>query len=75
MDEFYYSVNIDSKRKLCLAPLTERRLAMAGQEIIDATGYFLYEQHGEGEFARVEILAHVMTDEAVGRLRSQFNMA
>lgn len=74
MDEFYFSVNIDADRKLCLAPLTERRLAMAGQELSDTSGYFLYEQYGEGDFARVEILAHVVSEEAVGRIRTQFNM-
>jgi len=75
MDEFYFSVNIDAGRTLCLAPLTDRRLAMAGQELEDTSGYFLYEQHGEGDFARVEILAHVVSDDAVCRLRSQFNMS
>ena len=75
MDEFYFSIITDSGRKLCLAPLTDRRLAMAGQEIADVTGYFLYEQSGEGETATVEILARVISDEAVSRLRSQFNMA
>lgn len=75
MDEFYFSVNIDAGRTLCLAPLTERRLAMAGQELSDTSGYFLFEQHGEGDFARVEILAHVVSEDAVSRLRAQFNMS
>ncbi|TPM03636.1 hypothetical protein FJ960_14215 [Mesorhizobium sp. B2-3-11] len=75
MDEFYFSVNIDANRTLCLAPLTDRRLAMAGQELADTSGYFLFEQHGEGDFAKVEILAHVVSDDAVSRLRCQFNMS
>lgn len=75
MDDLYYSVNLDRDRILCLAPLTERRLAMAGQEILDTSGYFLFEQQGEGDFATVEILAHVVSDAAVARLRDKFNMS
>jgi hypothetical protein len=75
MDQFYYSVEIDADRTLCLAPLTDRRLAMAGQELEDPSGYFLFEQCGEGDFAKVEILAHIFSDDAVYRLREQFNMS
>jgi hypothetical protein len=40
---------------------------MAGQELADTSGYFLFEQNGEGDFAKVEILAHVVSDDAVSR--------
>jgi len=75
MDGFYFSVNLDDERILCLAPLTDRRLAMSGQEVADAGGYFLYEQHGTGDLASVEIIAHVMSEEAVYRLKNMFRMA
>lgn len=75
MEQLYFSVNLDTDRTLCLAPLTDRRLAMAGQELPDTSGYFLFEQHGEGDFARIEILAHVISDDGVSRLRDQFNMS
>ncbi|HEY5081089.1 MAG TPA: hypothetical protein VII91_04055 [Bauldia sp.] len=75
MDQHYYSVKIDEERTLCLAPLTERRLDMAGQDIADVSGYFLYEQHGVGDCARIEILAQLFTDEAAQRLRQVFSMA
>jgi len=75
MDDLYYSVSIDADRTLCLAPITDRRLAMAGQEIADTSGYFLYEQQGRGDFASIEILAHVVSSEGVQRIRDMFNMS
>ena len=44
MAEHYFSTNIDNETTLCIAPLTNRRLAMSGQEISDTSGYFLYEK-------------------------------
>jgi hypothetical protein len=75
MDQIYLSVDLDENRTLCLAPLSDRRLAMSGQEIEDPSGYFLYEKFGEGDFAKIEILARIVSDAAVSRLRAQFNMA
>ena len=75
MNEFYFSVNLDNERTLCLAPLTNRRIAMSGQEIDNPGGYFLYERSGSGDFANVEIIAHVVSEDAVYRLRDMFQMA
>lgn len=75
MDDLYFSVSLEDDRVLCLAPLTDRRLEMAGQEIEDTSGYFLYEQRGEGERATVEIIAHVVSAEGALRLRDMFNMS
>ena len=74
MDDLYFSVPIDEERTLYLAPLTDRRLAMAAQEITDCSGYFLFEQRGFGEFATVEILAQIISHDAVHRIRERFNM-
>ncbi len=74
MDEFYFSVNLDNDRTLCLAPLTDRRIAMSGQELADTSGYFLYEQCSSEGFGGVEIIARVVSDEAVAKLRQFFNM-
>ena len=74
MSEYYFSVNLDRNRSLCVAPLTDRRLAASGQDIPDNRGYFLYEQNGEGEDARVEILAHAVSTEAALKLREMFRM-
>ena len=75
MDDLYFSVSLDGDCLLCLAPLTDRRLEMAGQEIEDTSGYFLYEQRGDGETATVEILAHVVSAEGALRLRDMFKMS
>lgn len=73
MAQFYFSVNIDNDRTLCLAPLTDRKIAMSGQEIADTSGYFLFETRGSDERG-VEIIAHVVSEDAVFRLREAFNM-
>jgi hypothetical protein len=75
MSEFYFSVNLDDNRVLCLAPLTDRRIAMSGQEITDPSGYFLFERRGSGEVAEIEIIAQVLSEEAALRLREMFQMA
>ena len=46
MGAYYFSKALDNYRTLCLAPLTERRLAEPGQEIQDVSGYFLFEKRG-----------------------------
>ena len=75
MGDLYFSVNLDDERTLCLAPLTDRRLSMSAQEIDDTSGYFLYEQRGSGEFATIEIIAKIISDDAVMRIREAFNMS
>ena len=75
MDQFYFSVNLDGDWKLCLAPLTDRRLAMVGEEVPDTSGYFLFEQRGSGDYAAIEIIAHVASEAAAERLRAMLNMA
>ncbi|MFY7761196.1 hypothetical protein [Aquidulcibacter sp.] len=75
MDQLYLSVELGENRTLCLAPLSDRKLAMSGQEIDDPSGYFLYEKVGDGDFATIEILARIVSDVAVSRLQAQFNLA
>jgi hypothetical protein len=75
MADFYFSVNIDNDRTLCVAPLTNRKIAMAGVEVPDPSGYFLFEQRGSEDFDGVEIIAQVFSEEAALRLRDMFNMA
>lgn len=74
MGDLYFSVNLDGDRTLCLAPLTDRRLSMSVQEIDDTSGYFLYEQQGFGEFASIEIIAKILSDDAILRIREAFKM-
>jgi hypothetical protein len=74
MEAFYFTVTLDNERTLCLAPLTERRVAMSGQDLPDASGYFLYEKRGSGECADIEIIAQVLSEEAALRLRDMLGM-
>jgi hypothetical protein len=48
---------------------------MSGQEVADPSGYFLFEKRGKGDNAGIEIIAHVVSDEAALRLREMFDMA
>jgi hypothetical protein len=75
MEAFYFSVALDSERTLCLAPLTDRRMAMSGQEIADPSGYFLFEKRGSGEAADIEIIAQVLSEDAALRLRDVLGMS
>ena len=74
MAQFYFSVNIDNDRTLCVAPLTDRKIMLSGQEVPDPGGYFLFERRGSEEFGRVEIIAQAISEEAAFRLRDMFSM-
>lgn len=74
MNEFYLSVQLEDDRTLCVAPLTERRLNVSGQEVEDASGYFLFEKRGDDEVGEVEIIARLVSEEAALRLGSLFKM-
>jgi hypothetical protein len=64
MAEHYFSTNLDNETMLCIAPLTNRRLSMSGQEIADVSGYFLYETHKSEEPNEVKIIAKLTSEEA-----------
>jgi hypothetical protein len=74
MSAYYFSKALDNYRTLCLAPLTDRRVAESGQDVQDVSGYFLFEKRGCGEAAEVDILAQALSDEAAFRLRELFEM-
>jgi hypothetical protein len=75
MGDYYFSVNLDNYRSLCIAPLTNRQLAISGQEVSDVSGYFLFEKRGCGESAEIDILAQATSEEAAFRLRELFRMS
>jgi hypothetical protein len=75
MDQFYYSVNIDNTRTLCLSQMTDRLLSLCEQDVGDGAGYFLYERRTRGEIVNIEVIARVMSDEGALRLRQAFNMS
>ncbi len=69
MSNCYFSADIGNQKTLYLSPLTERRIDMSGQSIADPSGYFLFEQRGTGDAAEVEILAHLLSEDAAFRLK------
>lgn len=69
MAEYYFSAPVDSETTLCIAPITDKRVELSGEEIEDRSGYFLYEIKGGGEPREVQILARVTSEEAAFRLK------
>ena len=67
MSEFFFSVDLDESRRLCLSPLTDSCLNKSGQELTDCSGYFSFEKTGSGEKEEIEILAHATSEDAALR--------
>jgi hypothetical protein len=74
MAHLYFTTNIDNETTLCIAPLTSRRIAMSGQEIPDASGYFLYETRKSEQPNEVRIIAQLVSEEAAFELSRILNM-
>lgn len=73
MAEYYFSVNTDNDRMLCIAPLTDEKIAAAGGEIGDTSGYFLYETR-QSAADDVVILARLVSEEAAFDLSRRLHM-
>ena len=71
---YHFSKNLDNDRTLCIAPLTDRLIARSGQELEDVSGYFLFSRRGSDDFAGVEIIARVASEEAAFSLRDMLGM-
>lgn len=74
MSQFYFSVNLDDTRILCIAPLSDNLIAASGDDIADTSGYFLYEMRRIGDRRDIEIIAHVSSDDAAIRLSEMMGM-
>ena len=74
MTQYYFSVKIDSDTTLCIAPITDKRVDLSGQEIEDRSGYFLFQTKGNGEPGDVEIIAKLTSEEAALRLREMLSL-
>jgi len=75
MDGFYLSRRLDDDRLLCVAPLSNRNIALSGQEVDDPSGYFLFEKCGSDDAYDVTILAHLVSEEAALRMGMMLKMA
>lgn len=69
MPEYYFSAQTDSETTLCIAPLTDKRIELSGEEIEDTSGYFLFETKGGAEPGEVRIIARLTSEEAAFRLK------
>lgn len=75
MDDFYFSLDRSDGSTLCLAPLTNRKIKLSDLEILDTSGYFLYEKEGHDEFSAIRIIAQVFSLESALLLRDTFKMS
>lgn len=75
MSEYYFSAALDNNRVLCIAPLTERRVAACGEDLPERTGYFLFECDADPESDATEVIARLVSEEAALNLRDMLNMS
>ena len=75
MDEYFLSVARDDGSLLCIAPLTNRQIAVAEQELEDTSGLFLFEQCGSEGSLKVNVIARVLSEEAALMFRRTFAMS
>ena len=69
MSAYYFSARIDDETTLCIAPMSDRKIELSGEEISDTSGYFLYFAKGAGAPVEVEVVAQMRSDEAAFRLK------
>ena len=74
MNDFYFSANISNSRTLCLAPLTDRHISLTEDSIGDASGYYLFETQETEGLETVEVIAHVVSDDAALKLRDLLDL-
>ncbi len=74
MPEYYFSAQTDTETTLCIAPLTDKRIELSGEEIEDTSGYFLYETRGGAEPEEVRIIARLTSEEAALRLKDMLSL-
>lgn len=73
MDDFYFSVELDDSRTLCLAPISDRVAQLAGVDLDGPDhGYFLFESKRGGD---VSIIARAASYEAALVMRDMFKMS
>ena len=75
MSGYYLSVRIDEDHLLCVSPLTDRNIHLSGQDVEDPSGYFLFEKRGNDDDQDVEILAHLVSEEAAFRMGQLLKMS
>ncbi len=70
MDEYFFSTKTEDGDWIYLSPLPDRIIAIAGEDITDTSGHFLYRKPESGSFDDITILAHVQSLDAVLSLKN-----
>lgn len=63
MEPYYFSKALDNAVTLSIAPATDEKIVQSGQDIRDASGYFLFETDNSSHPPGVRIMAQFMSDE------------
>lgn len=74
MSEYYFSAKLDLDTTLCIAPITDRRIELSGENLEDTSGYFLYQTKGDGEAGEVQIIARLISEEAALHLKQMLSL-
>lgn len=73
MADYYYTASRGDGTTLYIAPLTDRVIDAAGQELPAQGGHFLFER-SDADPSEVRVIAHLMSDEAVFEMRTLLNL-
>lgn len=74
-DPYYFSVNLDDSRVLCIAPLSNRRIESCPERLDDISGYFLFETDRRAtKVGATKVLARLISEEAAFELSELLNM-
>jgi len=68
MAEYYYRASRGDGTSLYIAPLTDRAIEAAGQDLPTSGGHFLFERRDDDPTA-VRVIAHLVSEEAVFEMR------
>lgn len=74
MAEFYFSANLSNERLLCIAPLSDQKAQSVGQILDNPLGYFLYECSADDRASDITVIARLLSEEAVFRLKELLGM-
>lgn len=73
MAEYYYRASRGNGTTLYIAPLTDRAIDAAGQDLPTSGGHFLFERRDDDP-TEVRVIAHLVSDDAVFEMRQLLDL-
>lgn len=73
MADYYYKASRGDGTSLYIAPLTDRAIDAAGQELPTQGGHFLFERRDDDP-TEIRVIAHLISDDAVFEMRTLLNL-